>query len=375
MKSSVKEKSDQELLDHYYLAIGQYLTNMGILCVGRREDRARLGTAPIIQFIKYDESGSKVNKIPWDDHSLTPMELVEAVWRDIPDFRESYEMPEGLFRQQVPVFDQRVIRELLVNALVHRPYTQSGDIYLNLYPDRLEVVNPGRLPLGVTPRNILHQSVRRNNELARVFHDLNLMEREGSGFDLLYEVLTFQGRSLPEVIEGPDRVEITIPRRVIKPEVIDFLAKADQSFPLTQRERIALGILVQHEALNARQLAEVLELPDASAVALWFKRLQNWKIVRQKGQTKGTRYFVDPALLNKLEFPGQTTLARIESHRLRALILEDLQRHPGSAFGDIHERIGREIPDYQVRRQLKALIVDGTIRYEGERRWRRYVLI
>lgn len=35
-----------------------------------------------------------------------------------------------------------MVRELLVNALVHRPYTQQGDIYLNLYPERLEVVNP-----------------------------------------------------------------------------------------------------------------------------------------------------------------------------------------------------------------------------------------
>lgn len=57
------------------------------------------------------------------------------------------------------------VRELLVNALIHRPYTQRGDIYLNLDPDKLEVVNPGRLPLGVTPRNILHASRRRNDGL------------------------------------------------------------------------------------------------------------------------------------------------------------------------------------------------------------------
>jgi hypothetical protein len=36
----------------------------------------------------------------------------------------------------LPAYDELVVRELLVNALVHRPYTQRGDIYLNLYPDR-----------------------------------------------------------------------------------------------------------------------------------------------------------------------------------------------------------------------------------------------
>lgn len=73
-----------------------------------------------------------------------------------------YEVAEGLYRRSVSAYDEKVVRELLVNALVHRPYTQQGDIYLNLHPGHLEVVNPGRLSLGVTPRNILHASRRRN---------------------------------------------------------------------------------------------------------------------------------------------------------------------------------------------------------------------
>ena len=375
VKESVKEKSDAELLDHYYLVIGTQLTNLGILCLGRREDRARLGTAPTVHFIKYDADGRKVNKISWDDHSLSPVELVEAVWLEIPDFRESYELPEGLLRQQIPVFDPRVIRELMVNALVHRPYTQRGDIYLNLHPDKLQVVNPGLLPFGVTPRNILHQSVRRNNELARVFHDLGYMEREGSGFDLMYEVLTSQGRPLPEVNEGSDRVEVTIPRRVVKPEVIDFLSKAELVLHLTQRERISLGILVQHDAMTARDLCETLELTETSTLANWLDRLLRWGVVRQIGRTSGTRYFVDPDVLRKLEFPSHTTLARIEPYRIRELVLEDVQRHPGAAFGDIHSRIGEEIPDHHVRKQIKGLIEQGVLRYEGDNRWRRYWLV
>ncbi|MGE0081654.1 MAG: helix-turn-helix domain-containing protein [Thiohalomonadaceae bacterium] len=140
VKSSVKEKSPEELLEHYHLAEGSFLTNLGILCLGRRADRARLGSAPVVQFLKYDELGNKVNKLVWDDYDLSPMELVEAVWREVPDFRERYELPDGLYRQYVPAYDEVVVRELLVNALVHRPYTQRGDIFLNLHPDRLEVV-------------------------------------------------------------------------------------------------------------------------------------------------------------------------------------------------------------------------------------------
>jgi ATP-dependent DNA helicase RecG len=203
-----------------------------------------------------------------------------------------------------------------VVALVHRPYTQRGDIFLNLHPDRLEVVNPGPLPLGVTPQNVLHTTVRRNEHLARLFHDLRLMEREGSGFDKIFEVLLSQGRPAPELIETHDRVQVTVRRRILKPEVIDFIAKADETYQLTQRERIALGLLAQHDALTARELASKLELPSVEELQPWLKRLLDWHLVQSAGRTQATRYFVDPGLLRSLKFSGETTLKRIEPHRV-----------------------------------------------------------
>lgn len=375
VKASVKEKSDDELLDHYQLAQGSDLTNLGVLCLGRQHHRAQLIASPVIQFIKYDDHGQKVNKLVWDDHTQSPMELIEAVWLEVPDFRERYELPDGLYRQNVPAFDEIVVRELLVNALVHRPYTQRGDIFLNLHPDRLEVVNPGPLPLGVTPQNVLHTTVRRNEHLARLFHDLKLMEREGSGFDKIFEVLLSQGRPAPELIETHDRVQVTVRRRIIKPEVIDFIAKADQTYQLTQRERITLGLLAQHDAMTARELAATLELSSVDVLQTWLKRLLEWSLVESAGRTQATRYFVAPGLLRSLNFSGETTLKRIEPHRLAALVLEDLQRYPESAIGDIHRRIGGEIHPKQVKRALEALIERGAVRFAGKNRWRRYWVV
>lgn len=374
VKPSVKEKTPDELLDHYQMSQGPYLTNLGILCVGQRFRRAQLTTAPVVQFIKYDEHGQKVNKLVWDDYLLNPMELIEAVWQEVPDFRESYELPDGLFRQNVPAFDEVVVRELLVNALVHRPYTQRGDIFLNLHPDRLEIVNPGLLPLGVTPQNVLHTTVRRNEHLARLFHDLRLMEREGSGYDKIFEVLLSHGRPAPELVEGHDRVQVTIRRRILKPEIIDFIAKADDAFQLTQRERIALGLLAQHDALTARELAAQLELPSIEALQPWIKRLLEWQLVQSAGRTQATRYFVDPALLRSHDFIGGTTLKRIEPHRLLALIIEDVGRYPESKIGDIHKRVGLEIPRSRIRRSVEQLVRDGRLKPEGVRSGTRYSL-
>jgi len=378
VKDSVKEKGADALLTHYGLVAEtpqvQCLTRLGVLLLGRTADRRALGTAPLVQAIKYDEQGQKINKWVWDDCALSPTELVDAVWRELPDFRESYEVAEGLYRRQVPAYDEKVVRELLVNALVHRPYTQQGDIYLNLHPQRLAVVNPGRLPLGVTPHNLLHASRRRNDGLARVFHDLGLMEREGSGFDLMYDRLLSQGRPAPVAEEGTDWVRVTIERRIAKPEVMRLVSLADERYQLTQRERITLGILAQTEGMTARELKAVLETEGGDDVAVWLGRLLNTGLVLTIGKTSGMHYFVKPEALRGAQLDHKTTLARITPHRLQALILEDLERHPASSSADVNRRIGAEISAKTVKRALDEAVKAKTVVFSGERRWRRYRL-
>ncbi len=374
VKDSVKEKRADELLIHYGLALRDTLTRLGVLLLSSAADRRALGTAPLVQAIKYDEHGQKINKWVWDDCSLSPVELVDAVWREVPDFRESYEVAEGLYRRSVPAYDEKVVRELLVNALVHRPYTQQGDIYLNLHPERLEVVNPGRLPLGVTPRNMLHASRRRNEGLARVFHDLGLMEREGSGFDLIYDRLLSQGRPAPVPEEGADWVKVTIQRRIVKPEVMRLMTEADEHFQLTQRERITLGALAQTEGMTARELAAVLETAGAEALVPWLGRLVELGLVQSAGRTKGTRYFVDPVMLRDSGLKLATSLKRIEPHRLLELVREDLRRYPRAMIGEINARVGSEVLRSQLKRAISDLVKSGAVIMEGKRAGARYRL-
>lgn len=375
VKSGVKEKSDDELLAHYGLSDGPSLTHLGVLLVGTAAARARLGSAPVVQAIKYDERGTKIHKWAWDDYTLSPLQLIDAIWDEVPDFRETYELPDGLYRQNVPAYDKRVVRELIVNALVHRPYTQRGDIFINVHPDRLQICNPGRLPVGVTVHNILHASRRRNDRLATVFHDLKLMEREGSGFDLMYELQLSQGRLAPVVHEGGDSVEVTVPRRIARPQVIRLLAQADATHQLTQRERITLGVLAMSDGLTARELAQRLELTGRDElVATWLGRLPALGLVMSSGRTQGVRYFVAPSALKAGGAEGRTTLSRVPAHRLRALIEEDVSRYPGSSSGEINNRVGSEVPYRTLKRALDDLVDAGKVLHTGVGRGRRYRL-
>ena len=116
-------------------------------------------------------------------------------------------------------------------------------------------------------------------------------------------------------------------------------------------------------------------MADANALRPWLGRLLTWGLVEQSGRTKATRYFVPPALLRDAGLDALTTLTRVQPHRLRALILEDLERFPDSAISDVHRRIGLEIPPRTVKRAFDLLVREGTISTLGERRWRRYRLV
>lgn len=372
----VKQKSPDELLDHYFMANGDYLTNLGVLWVGRRADRARLVYAPVIQFFKFDENGNKINKIYWDDFSLNPKEMVEAIWSEIPSWKEGIEISDGLFRKFIPSFEEEVIRELLINALAHRPYTTRGDIFINLFPDRLEIHNPGLLPIGVTPENVLHKSIRRNEHLSKVFFDLKLMDREGSGYDKLYEVLLSNGKQIPVINEGDDSVWVTVKNKIFKTDIVRLIELADKKFQLKQREKICLGLIAQHTSLSSVEFSKILNFQNQpNAIRDWLGKLQEYGIIKTKGKTKGVEYFIDLEFLRSSKFKGKTNLKKIELHRLKELIIQDLTDYPESCFSEIHDRIGKEIKTSKIRTQLNLLIEEDKIKANGSRKFRRYSLI
>ena len=369
----VKDKTEEELLDYYFLAEGEFLTNLGILWIGKREDRAKLKYAPAIQFIKYDERGNKVNKIVWDDYSLNPKELIEAVWNEIPDWKEGLEISDGLFRDFILNYGERTIRELITNAIVHRPYTTAGDIFINLYPDRLEIHNPGNFPIGVTPQNILHESKRRNEHLCKVAYDLILMEKEGSGYDTIYEELLTNGKSIPVIEENDDRVIVSISKLITKPEIVNLIKTVSTNYSLSQKEKIAFGLIAQYQTLTAIELSKILDLKgNNNPTRPWIERLVKLNIILSHGKTRGTEYYVNPRIIRNANFTKKPDLKGIEPHRLKELIYEDLYTYPRSSISDINSRIGTEISRYKIREQLKALIKQNRIISEGQRAGTRY---
>ena len=372
----IKQKEDKELLDYYFLTVEESdkMTNLGVLFIGTQSQRGRLMNAPVVQCIQFDQYGDKVWKYLIDDFTKNPQEIIEAIWNNVPVWRESNEISDGLFRKEIPAYDEAVVRELTCNALVHRPYTVRGDVFINIHPDRIEVVNPGALPLGVTPQNILHKTVKRNEHFANLCYALQMMEREGSGYDKMYEVLLSNGKQIPIVEEGDDYVKAIVGRRIISQEAIKVIRYALQVTELRQKQIICLGLIAQHESISAAGLIKLLNLKNRDALSPWLDKLVDDGIVETSGRKKGKEYRVCSYILKESGYKGQTSLKRIEPYRLRELIIEDLKIYECASLRDIQQRIGDEISYQKLWKQLDNMIKEGILESTGKNRWTKYRL-
>ncbi len=370
----IKEMNDDEILDFYFIQKNGFLTNLGILWIGKRSDRASLLYPPAIQVIRFDDKDEKVWKLLLDDYFANPKELLEKVLVDVPDWQESVEVSEGMFRKNIPFFPIEVVRELVVNALVHRTYTTRGDIFINIFPDRMEIHSPGRLPFGVTPRNILSQSVRRNEHLSKIFYDLGLMEKEGSGYDLVYAKLLGSGKPLPVVKETDERVTVIVKKQFVSKEVVRLMDKASNEFSLKQKELISLGLLAQQQSFTALEISNILNQNEEVGLRNWLGKLIDLELVIKTGKGKGTQYAVNPEFIRKINFRGKTNLKNIEDYRLEELIYKDLNAYPNSLFGEIHQRIGMEINQYKVKRMLKKMVDKQILETTGKTGGMKYQL-
>ena len=201
-----------------------------------------------------------------------------------------------------------------------------------------------------------------------------MMEREGSGYDKMYEVLLSNGKQIPKVEEGDDYVKAIVERRIISQEAIKVIRFALQVAELRQKQIICLGLIAQHESISATGLIKLLNLKNRDELSPWLDKLIDESIVETSGRKKGKEYRVNASILKQSDYKGTTSLKRIEPYRLRELIIEDLKIYECTGLKDIQQRIGSEIPYKKILAQMKSMLADGIVESVGENRWVKYKL-
>ena len=365
VKQHIKQLDDMEIGEQYHLIDGNKLTNLGVLWIGTAKQRSRICYPITVEYLVYDELENKTNKLEWRDNTLNPKELIQDIMDKAVELTYSYEMPNGLFRKSVRYYNENLIRELLVNSIAHSLRTISNDITIKVHPGYISISNPGGLPLGITKDNILHTKHRRNPNMIEILSALGLMEGEGSGYDFIYELDAIEAKKQPEIDSTFNTVTVYQSAEITDKEVVRLMDYVDHNYQLSQKNKIAFGIIAREKRMAATDLSKILQLSAEERLRSYIDNLDKSHLITKGGVKKGSYFQINPTLLRNAKSNIVTTLKTIEPHVLKALIKEDIRMHPMSKISDIANRIP-DVDIKEIRKQLYNMI--GTdIEKEGTR--------
>jgi len=175
---------------------------------------------------------------------------------------------------------EEAIREILLNALVHRNYHINAPTKIAIYDNRIEIFSPGVFPGPLDTRNLkMGLTYIRNLAICKVFRELGFIEKLGSGFITLFE--SYEKRKLhpPEVIEGENFIKCILPRP-------SFSSKPYKAEDETQK------ILALFEITDEIAIADVMKtlgIPRSTA-GRKLDELIKKEVLQKKGRGRATRY-------------------------------------------------------------------------------------
>jgi ATP-dependent DNA helicase RecG len=212
---------------------------------------------------------------------------------------QSFSLPEGaLAREDEPTLPLRVIREAIVNAVMHRSYRIHGAIQIIRYANRLEIRNPGH---SIKAEEQLGEpgSETRNPRIAAVLHEVNIAETKGSGIRAMRELMLAHDL-LPPTFESsrrPDQFVATfLFHHFLGPDDLTWLRQLTRE-TISDEESRALVFVRELGAIdNAAYRA--INRTDTLNASGHLRRLRDLELLEMKGAGSRTYYV-----------PGQRFLA------------------------------------------------------------------
>lgn len=204
---------------------------------------------------------------------------------------QSFALPEGsLSREAELTLPLRVIREAIVNAVMHRSYRIHGAIQIIRYANRLEIRNPGH---SIKAEEQLGEpgSETRNPRIAAVLHEVNIAETKGSGIRAMRELMLAQDL-LPPTFESshrPDQFVATfLFHHFLGPDDLAWLRNltAEQ---ITDEESRAL-IFVRELGAIDNAAYRAINRTDTLNASAHLRRLRDLGLLEMKGAGSRTHY-------------------------------------------------------------------------------------
>lgn len=206
----IKERSDEVFLKKSWVMIDDWITNAWLILLGKKE------------IIWYSDSTLEMSWILKDEHNKTidhkhfwpPFLLnIEKLTQNIRNLTVR-QMPDGtLFPIEMEMYDRRVLREAINNAIAHQDYSLHARITISEYPDKLILINRGSfLPWSI--ETVINSNapsrVYKNYRLTHIMYNFKMIDRMGSGVYNMFQTQRKRWYPLPSYHIANDEVTLEI---------------------------------------------------------------------------------------------------------------------------------------------------------------------
>lgn len=189
---------------------------------------------------------------------------------------------KGLERIEKVDYPEEALREALLNALIHRDYSFSGSIIINVNDKEMEFISIGGLLPGLSPDDIRSGiSQPRNKNLADIFHRLHLIESYGTGIRKIYNLYS-------SCSEQP-RIEITSNTfKIILPNMNRAVLKENETAVTPQMKKI-LDFIEKNGQITDNEIQKLLGLKKTRAFILT-KQMRDYGLITVDGRGNNKKY-------------------------------------------------------------------------------------
>ncbi len=192
---------------------------------------------------------------------------------------------QGLRRIDSRDYPEEAIREALLNAIIHRDYSFSGSIIINVNDRETEFISLGGLLPGLSPEDIRSGiSQPRNKNLAAVFHRLRLIEAYGTGIRRIY-ALYADSPAQPRIEITPNTFKMVLPNR----NAVRHAEPEKPSKDLTPQMRKILDYIRQNGGISDQEVQTLLSVKKTRAYTL-IKEMRYMGLLVSEGRGKEKRY-------------------------------------------------------------------------------------
>ena len=198
---------------------------------------------------------------------------------------------KGVVRTDKKDYPEEAIREALLNALVHRDYSFSGSIIINVNDSKMEFISLGGLLPGLSTEDIrIGVSQPRNKKLVEVFHRLRLIESYGTGIRRifkLYENCPVQ----PSIEATANAFKIVLPNMNAAGIATESIPAATEKEPvaITPQMKTVMDYLAEYGEMTDEDLQELLNVKKTRAYLL-ARQMNETGLIEIIGRGAGKKY-------------------------------------------------------------------------------------